>query len=239
MSFLTMMLICGRCFAFCPEPAPPPVCEEFFDAHAVFLGTAVGSRLDVDKDGFIVGYYFDLRVEKNFKGASKKSIEVYMPNDSARFDELEKGHRYLLFAYSYKRHSHALEINGCGNSTDMTAGFAGQSIAELERLANRKPGDGGYIQGNVNNDGSFDDGPEGVLVIAQGERNRYTALTGQRGAFKIHVPAGKYSVHGESKDWYIAPNEIGRTSPDAVEIEDGKCVALEFDASSKVDSKAK
>lgn len=72
--------------------------EEFTNSISVFVGTVVASRRIVDKDGFIQGTFYKVRVDEALKGTSPATVEMFDENSSGRFP-MSAGVRYFLFAY--------------------------------------------------------------------------------------------------------------------------------------------
>jgi len=116
----------------------PGVEEEFTNSKCVFVGKVVSRRI-VDKDGFIQGTFYIVRVEELLKGSPPVELEIYDENSSGRFP-MHAGRRYLLFAYEgtfENVEGLRLAINNCGNS-----GIVSHTMKELTIVRElRKPHD--------------------------------------------------------------------------------------------------
>ncbi len=89
----------------------------------------------MDKDGFIQGTFYMVRVEELLKGSRFGDVEIYDENSSGRFP-LEVGGTYLLFAYEGAfegLQGLRLAINNCGNS-----GTLSQTRNELKMVRELK-----------------------------------------------------------------------------------------------------
>jgi len=219
------LLRSGSAFAFCPDPNPPRVCTEFFEASAVFIGTVVSITEKPGEDDFIDGWFYRLNVTKTYRGAVKSTVEVFTANDSGRFT-LEKDVTYLLFPVE---HNGIQEIYGCGNSAEISA--ATGTIRQLDKIIeNRKAASGGDIGGRVASDPGGNNPVAGIKIVARAEGNTYAGMTAKDGRFHIHVPAGHYIVEGQSSDWRVSGKDISWDRPDDIEIHDGGCADLALHA---------
>jgi len=61
---------------------PLGVEEEFASSKCVFVGKIGNSRQVMDKDGFIQGTFYLVRVEELLKGGPLKEVEIYDENSS-------------------------------------------------------------------------------------------------------------------------------------------------------------
>jgi hypothetical protein len=74
-----------------------------------------------------------------------------------------------------------------------------------------------------------DSGSPGVSLTVQNYVGRdQTVTTDKDGRFDIHVPAGHYSVVGESDKWDIEPYTLAYMKPTDFELPDGSCADLVF-----------
>ncbi len=116
-----LLLTCGGCDSLRDWKRHPGVHEEFTDSKCVFAGRVLSSRQIMDKDGFIQGTFYVVRVEQLFKGIPLEEVEIYDENSSGRFP-MKVGCRYLLFAYEGTFEGVEglrLAINNYGNSGTM------------------------------------------------------------------------------------------------------------------------
>ncbi len=221
-------LLCGQASAVCPGPAH--VCSEFFHSDAVFVGTVVSIQVlpPNEKEDFVGGWAYRLKVARSYRGTANDTIEVTTEDASARYP-LELGHKYVLFASEWRHH---LWIYSCGNSSEFSA--AGQTIKELEDIVIAMKTDrGGDIWGKI---GLYDSRDfEGVRVVAYGHSKKYVGVADDEGRFHIRVPAGKYSVRVDpSSIQAISPRGIVFTysesydDPKHVVVQNGGCADLWF-----------
>jgi hypothetical protein len=91
--------------------------NEFTNSKFVFVGQVVSSKQVIDREGFIQGTFYVVRMEESLKGNPPKAVEIYDENSSGRF-QMKKRERYLLFAYedTFEGAGLRLAINNCGNS---------------------------------------------------------------------------------------------------------------------------
>jgi hypothetical protein len=82
-------------------------------------------------------------------------------------------------------------LDDSGNSTPLKD--AAPVIRKIEEI--RAGARGGLVQG------AFNDGDEGVQVLAVGQKHGYSAVTNKRGEFRIRVPPGSYSLKFEKAGW--------------------------------------
>lgn len=110
----------------------PGVDEEWAASDAVLSGTVTHGRLireAGDPDGYVATVY-TLTVDRSWRGAARRTIEVYSVNTTARFP-MRVGDRMFLFV---RRSRDGETVNGCGNSgvyADTRAARA--RVAELAR----------------------------------------------------------------------------------------------------------
>jgi hypothetical protein len=113
----------------------PGVEEEFTNSKCVFVGKVISSRQIMDKDGFIQGTFYVVRVEELLKGSPLRDVEIYDENSSGRFP-MKVGWKYLLFAYEGAFegvNGLRLAIDNCGNS-----GTLGKLKKELTKVRELK-----------------------------------------------------------------------------------------------------
>lgn len=214
--------------AVCLQPHPR-VCTEFFHSDTVFVGTVISIRNWPPDSELIDGWFYRLRVTKVYRGPSKRIIEVFTENASARFP-LEMNHTYLLFA---SKSGGRLEIDCCGNSAEL--GEAGIAIREIERvLKDIRAAPGGDIGGRVVlSPFGTDKGIAGISVTARRGTQTYSAVTDKDGWFHIQVLPGVYVVSPESSNWVVTDYDLSYDRSDHVVIQRGGCAELQFLAVAK------
>ncbi|HUY20328.1 MAG TPA: carboxypeptidase regulatory-like domain-containing protein [Candidatus Binataceae bacterium] len=212
--------------AVCPKPHPP-VCAEFFHSDAVFNGTvtSVRHRQESGESGWV----YELRVTKLFRGSAQPILQVFTEDASERF-LLEKGNSYLLFAHAFPG---GLEIDSCGNSTELGQGV--HVVHDLERvLGEIKSGVSiGDLNGRVVESSDTEAGVEGISLAVKDGATTYSTATDKAGRFRLHLPAGKYTVQPQTSSWLVSPYDLSYDRPDNLVIHGGGCAELQFLASPK------
>ena len=191
---------------------------EFFKSDAVFIGTVLSIRETQDTDKDVGGWFYRLSVEELFRGPALKVITVYTENSSARFP-LEKGRKYLLFAY---KQSGRLEIYGCGNSALLSE--ASDALTRLRNLrAGKQPSEiEGWI---VAETGGID--VSGVVVTVKSQSKSYTAVTDKDGWFHFTAAPGKYKLDLSSKEYYLNAGDLFWYKPEGFVLHPGECASLQ------------
>jgi len=213
-------------FAVCPKPHPP-VCAEFFHSDAVFIGTV--TSVHTQQEAGESGWVYELTVTKLFRGSAQPVMQVFTEDASERFP-LQKGNSYVLFAHAFPG---GLEIDSCGNSVEL--GQGARIVRDLERvLSEIKSGTGGgYLNGRVVESSDTDAGVEGIPLAVKDDTTAYSTVTGKDGRFRLHLPAGKYTVQPQTSTWLVSPYDLSYDRPDNVVIHAGGCAELQFLASPK------
>jgi len=114
----------------------PSVAEEFTNSKCVFVGEVLSSRQILEKDGFIQGTFYIVRIQELLKGRALKNVEIYDENSSGRFP-MKAGERYLLFAYEGPFEGidgPCLAIDRSGNSETLKQ--AKKTLAIVRKLKN-------------------------------------------------------------------------------------------------------
>jgi len=101
--------------------AIPPFQQAYQQAQAVFVGEVVGE----EKTGDVRA--FDFRVEKYWKGAGAKRVEIRV-YETARFQAwFKKGGKYLIYAFAGE--DDELRVGRCSRSRDIE--FAEDDLQKL------------------------------------------------------------------------------------------------------------
>jgi hypothetical protein len=109
--FFTTLAFPTTSRAYCPVPEIRAN-GEYFKSDFVFVGTVLSVRKKPDTDRDIGGWFYQLQIERIFRGKPPDNLQVYTEDSDIRFP-LQKNQKYLLFAY---RKRGRLEIDSCGNS---------------------------------------------------------------------------------------------------------------------------
>jgi hypothetical protein len=201
------------------EPQPRLLCAEYFSEQTVVIARLVRSRY-VDPKNAIDYHLYSLRAERVLRGRVDPEFPIYEENSSGRASfDWEKGETYLLFL-TYRKQDHGWELDGCGNSGPISKSAA--ALKEIDKITAAANGVGGTILGEVWLE-------PGVTVIAKGAVGSFRATSDERGQFRIHVPAGVYSVQAMKRGARFAANDLSYELPRNVHIENGGCAQLRFD----------
>lgn len=112
----------------------PSVQEEFSTSKTVFVGKVADEKNILDRNDFIIGTFYSLRVEEVLKGSPPQIVKLYIENTSGRFP-MEVGMSYLIFAEEERFEGVKglqLSVNGSGNS--MTIKEAAKILETVRKL---------------------------------------------------------------------------------------------------------
>ena len=109
----------------------PSVIKEFRHSKIVAIVTVISARsVPESSDGhFYEGTIYEAKIERQFRGASLPTVQIFNENSSGRFD-MTIGARYLLFIYQEHR---KLRVDGCGNSGEVSKDSS--VLEQAEKLA--------------------------------------------------------------------------------------------------------
>jgi hypothetical protein len=211
---------------FCLQPHRSVACD-FLNSDAVFIGTVISTQnTPAQGDEFDEGWTYEMSVQKMYRGPSGKTIKIFTENKSGRYP-LELRKEYLIFA-SINRGR--LEIFNCDDSAPLSA--TEDIINQIEKLT--IPEDG-IVEGQVAlRQIPSDQGLAGVQIFIRGGEKTYTAITDDRGWFRIHVPPGAYSAEARSMPAHPITNyDLSYDGPDRFAVKAGRCADLQFVADSR------
>jgi hypothetical protein len=195
------------------------VCAEYFSEQTVVITRLVRTRY-VNPKNAIDYHLYSLRTERVLRGRIDPEFTIYEENSSGRASfNWKKGETYLLFL-SYSKQDHGWELDGCGNSGPLSKSAA--ALKEIDQISTAANGAGGTISGEVWLE-------PGVTVIAKGSVGSFRATSDRQGQFRIHVPAGVYSVQAMQRGTRFAANDFSYELPRNVHIENGGCAQIRFD----------
>jgi hypothetical protein len=233
-----LALAAGRAGALCLQPQPVRVCTEFFHSEDVLVAKILSKRQipNTPDPNNVEGWFYKVQVTKTYRGDGKLANgEIYTGNDETKF-EMEVGKSYLLFLNKNQQSRPAPDT--CGNSSEMSK--AGDAVTALDKILEAaKSGGGGDIGGRVmlpvaGSQAMSDSGAPGIPVVVKNYVGRdQTVTTDDNGRFNLHVPAGHFSVAGESDKWDIVPYALSYMKPTDFELPDGGCADLVFLAEPK------
>lgn len=218
---LLLCLLNRTAGAVCMNPQPRLVCAEYFKEQVVVVARLTRLRYVEPKNTDAIDYHlYSMQSERVLRGRIDSVFQIYEENSSGRagFD-WNKGETYLLFL-SYHKQARSWELDGCGNSAPISQAAA--VLKEIDRLNAAKKSDGGMILGEF----WFD---PGVTVTAHGTNRSFSTHSDEQGHFRIHVPAGTYSVLATQRGARFAANDLSYELPRNVRIENGGCAQIRFD----------
>jgi hypothetical protein len=205
----------------CPQPQPAPNAE-FFKSESVFVGEVLSETPEVVQgDVLPQGWFYQLRVEKTFRGPALKTLSVYTEDTNVRYP-LKVGEKYLLFAHQDEGR---LSIDSCGNSNKLSE--AAGAIDAIEAIKHAGPY--GEVEGRVQTK-SAGVGIPGVRVIARRGKSSYSTITVQDGWFKLRVPPGKYKLTIQSPTLFVEPQDFvyNYDDPDHFIVHRGSSAHFEY-----------
>ncbi len=181
---LAMFVSTSASRGFCPQPTPK-ACSAFFESKAVFLGTVLSKKGTLDTDGSTERWTYKLHVDRMFRGSEKKTVTVFVLNDSAR-RMLDVGRQYLIFATL--EDGRLRTGDDCGPLSDDSR--LTENVREIEALSHATTS---AVEGEVRFE-LTDTAVTGVGITISGEGHTYTTASGKDGAFRAVVPPGHYKV---------------------------------------------
>ena len=212
---LVLCLCVSAANAVCQNPQPRLVCAEFFREQVVVTARLARIRYVVPKDAMDYHLY-TMQTDRVLHGTINMTFRIYEENSSGRASfEWKTGETYLLFL-SYNKRDGGWELDGCGNSSPVR-----KSTKTLSDIANIKTTIGGDISGEV----WFD---PGVTVVVQGTAGTYKTKSDREGNFRVHVPAGVYSVQAVEQGAHFVVDDFSYEMPGRVHIENGSCAQIRF-----------
>jgi len=215
---LLLCLLISSAGAVCDVPRPRLVCAEYFKEQAVVIARLVRTRY-VNPRNAMDYHIYTMQTERVLRGQISHGFRIYEENSSGRagFD-WKKGENYLLFL-SYSKSDKGWELDGCGNSLPVRK--AAVVLKEIDRIKAAGNTDGGEISGEV----MFD---PGVTVIARGSAGTFRARSGREGRYRIHVPAGVYSVRAVQPGARFVADVFSYERPSRVRLANGGCAQIQF-----------
>ena len=211
--------------SFCEVPQPRLVCAEYFKAQLVVEATLVQTSELHDKDDpeGISAYVYTLMVNRVLRGRAVGSIRVNEGNDSGRSTfAWTPGREYLLFLF-YSAPDKAWALDGCGNSGPLSQ--SNKALSEIDAIKAARGG--GAIYGVVSLQGLVTPIP-GVHIEAQGSQGHYAATTDAKGAFKMDVPAGQYSVRAVQRGRSLRTALFSYEDRLRTRVQTGGCAQIQF-----------
>lgn len=195
-----LLLLSAARAAACDCVGYPSPAQAFESATAVFVGTVVGVKSEVEGEPVYGEQTAVLRAEEVFKGLQAGGeITLRQPGHNCA-PKYKTGWRGLFYA-NYDPKTKAWEVYGCGRNSQLER--AADDLLYLRALplsAQRN-----RVSGTL---GRYEDGPGrgfdfvgplvGVKVKIKGTDKTYEATTDSNGVYEIYdLPAGTYSIEPE------------------------------------------
>ena len=212
---LVLCLCVTSASAVCNSPQPRLVCAEFFREQVVVIARLARIRYVDPKDAMDYHLY-TMQTDRVLRGKIDVTFRIYEENSSGRASfDWKTAETYLLFL-SYNKRDRGWELDGCGNSGPLR-----KSTKTLSDIANIETTIGGDISGEVSSD-------PGLSVVVRGTGGTYKTISDRKGNFRVHVPAGVYSVRAVERGAYFVVDDFSYEQPDRVHIENGSCAQIQF-----------
>jgi hypothetical protein len=230
-SILVISCLLQPCtFAYC-NTLPRLICAEYSQSQLVVIAKLKHKRYFPAKNGREGFYIYSLETSRTLRGKVGATFRVYEENSSGRASfNWNIGKSYLLFLNSTD--DGMWWLYGCGNSVPLeNAGFA---LKVIESMNERH---GGLIQGLII-DGGYprpvgNTELAGITVEVRDEKNQYKTVTNSEGAFKIHVPPGRYTVSPVRSGWTFKKDIESYEDPGSVNIANGGGAQVQFEREMK------
>lgn len=217
-------------FAYC-NTLPRLICAEYSQSQLVVIAKLRHKRYFPAKNGREGFYIYSLETSRTLRGKVGATFRVYEENTSGRASfSWNIGKSYLLFLDSTD--DGMWWLYGCGNSAPLNE--AGFTLKVIESLEERH---GGLIQGLVTDGGHprpfVNTELAGITVEVHSEKGEYKTVTDSKGAFKIHVPSGRYTVLPVKSGWTFKKDVESYEDPGSVNIENGGGAQVQFERDMK------
>jgi len=201
--------------ASCAAP-PPKICNAFFKAAVVLLGTVLAEQRDSE------WIEYKVRVQRTLKGDARAIRSVFTGNDSGRLS-LDVGSEYVLFGY---RNNDRLVV-GCDEQALSDPAKARLAAREIDQMLASKP-EVSTIEGQVVKFGDFSAPLAGVSVTVTGTGGKYASMSDSEGQFRISVRPGTYRVEVDPS---VAEQTIYSeiyTHAKSLHLDPGQCAQLQY-----------
>jgi hypothetical protein len=231
------LLLCGLCSAtICSSPPPP--CQRFWEADAVFVGTVLevtrSSSSNVAPRGIVStttiggnGRKVVLRVQEAFRGVRGKTVTLLQGGSMADL-EFEKGKTYFVYAYGNADTQEFGGVTYCDRTNLLEA--AQEDLAYVATL--KAPILGGRLFGTA---GRSDPGvlhmggpgpvtfpAKGSIVTIRNPDFSTSTTVDSSGNFEIkNIPEGEYEVKTHFGDEWEADAA-------SVKVSRGGCAQIDF-----------
>jgi hypothetical protein len=221
--FLISAILQPSVSAWC-NVRPRLICAEYSQSKVVVIAKLTG-REHFRPQNAQDYYVYSLQTTRTLRGEGVEHFQVWEENSSGRASfSWSVGNSYLLFLNPTDHGQWWLY--GCGNSAPIDkAEFA---LKVIETLKDR---DGGVIQGIVTERGGYPPRSDlsGIAIEIRSKKGEYKAVTNGKGEFKIHIPAGHYTVVPVRAGWNFKKAFESYEDPGNINIENGGGAQVHFD----------
>jgi len=216
------MLVQPQTFAFC-FALPRLVCAEYSQSKLVVIAKL--ERKEYFEPEHRDAYYvYSLQTTKTLRGNIGPQFRVIEFNNTGRASFYWiVGSTYLLFLDPTE--DGMWSLYGCGNSAPING--AAYALRVINSLSGRR---GGVIQGLVADRGGYPAQIDlsGIAIDVRGDAGEFKAVTNRMGEFKLHVPAGRYTVVPSQPGSRFTKDIESFEDPNSITIEDGGGAQLQF-----------
>ena len=226
---LTLSSISETAFA-CDCMRTPPTCEAYWQAEAVFIGTAKElSWIEFEEklEGLVLKRkrpVFSFSVDQAFRGVNGAKVAVMtgIGGDDCGYG-FKIGEQYLVYAYRDQQKKEMLSTSVCARTRPVRD--ADEDLEYIRGLSKASPG--GWVFGEVFKSGWTQERPlpvEDVEVTVEGKGKSVTLTTDSDGKFHASaLPEGSYKVR-------VAPPEglSDRSNESEVNVVDRGCATVRF-----------
>jgi len=226
---LTLLSFSDTAFA-CDCMGTRPPCEAYWQAEAVFIGTAKEVswiELEDKIENSTFKYrkpVFHFAVDQAFRGVNGSQVGVMAgQGDGDCGYGFKIGERYLVYAYRDNQKKEMLYTSICARTRPLRE--ADEDFEYIKGLSKASPG--GWVFGEVFKSGRGPEGSlplEGVKITVEGQGKSDTVTTDSEGRFHASsLPEGSYKVR-------VAPLEglSDRSNEREVKVADRGCATVTF-----------
>jgi len=216
----------GRAFA-CECAGNRPVCQEYWEVSAVFVGTVINTRTVTVKEGAYPQQMRAVRIslDEIFRGLEGAEVEVLtgFGGGDCGFG-FKQAQQYLVYAYRSENDG-KLHTSICTRTKSISE--ANDDLTYIRGLSKAKTG--ATISGEImkylrDQQGTLVNQPlPGVKVVIEGEK-KFEAVTDAKGQYRINqLPAGEYTIKP------VPPERLSARGPEhKIKVADRGCAVESF-----------
>jgi hypothetical protein len=232
---LTLLAFSDTAFACTCSMGTEPPCEAYWQAEAVFIGTAKElSWIEEEKklDNLTIKRQrrvFHFSVDQAFRGVNSSQVAVLTGRGGGDCGYGFKiGEQYLVYAHRDGRKKEMLATSICTRTKPVRD--AGADLEYIEGLSKASPG--GLVFGSVIKTNWPPEGPvplEGVKVTIEGQEKSVTVTTDSDGKFRVSsLPEGSYKIRVSPPEGLSAGRNKSENESE-VKVADRGCATVSFE----------